>query len=510
MASLISKEGTTPKSTGDRAMHVRNVCVLAHVDHGKTTLCDSLIASNGIISKNLAVKMRFMDSRDDEQARGITMKSSSITLIYNDPVDYRKKQRELLNNDIGIKDKFKSEKAFEEFVKSQTKPYLVNLVDSPGHVDFSSDVSTAVRLCDGALVIVDVVEGVCVQTHAVLQQAWREGLKLSLVLNKMDRLILELQMTPQEAFIHITNIISEINIIINSFIAFDRMTQDDSCGDDGVNDQNDSAMLNTDSNLEKEHLFDPRQCNVIFASAKHCWAFHLGQFATMLSASLSLRRDVLLKCLWGKFFFSPKERKILKKERGNLQPMFVALVPENLWKIYHCSIIDYKPKKLKKIVNHLKLKNVSDRDLNVKEKETVLKALMSNWLPVPAAVLGTIVRKLPSPKTAQKSRVNIIWPGLLAMDSAERTGHGDITPQMCNHVRKALKNATKMAPGYIIAKMVAADKSDIAGVDELLDLAQDMQKLWLERTKQYLWDSVEFLVVHSTQAKVILVCISWP
>ena len=150
-------------------------------------------------------------------------------------------------------------------------------------------------------------------THAVLQQAWREGLKLSLVLNKMDRLILELQMTPQEAFIHITNIISEINIIINSFIAFDRMTQDDSCGDDEISDKNDSAMLNTDSNLEKEHLFDPRQCNVIFASAKHCWAFHLGQFATMLSASLSLRRDILLKCLWGKVLFQPKRKENFKE-----------------------------------------------------------------------------------------------------------------------------------------------------------------------------------------------------
>ena len=78
----------------------------------------------------------------------------------------------------------------------------------------------------------------------------------------------------------------------------------------------------------------------------------------------------------------------------------------------------------------------------MKEKENILKTVMSNWLPVPAAVLGTIVRKLPSPKTAQKSRVNIIWPGLLAMDSAERTGHGDITPQMCNLVRACAEVCT--------------------------------------------------------------------
>ena len=96
------------------------------------------------------------------------------------------------------------------------------------------------------------------------------------------------------------------------------------------------------------------------------------------------------------------------------------------------------------------------------------------------------------------------------MDSAERTGHGDITLQMCNHVRKAVEECDENGPLVIfIAKMVAADKSDIAGVNELLDLAQDTEILGLEITKQYLWDSVEFLVVHSAQAKVILVCIYW-
>ena len=147
--------------------------------------------------------------------------------------------------------------------------------------------------------------------------------------------------------------------------------------------------------------------------------------------------------------------------------------------------------------------------MNVKEKENILKTVMSNWLPVPAAVLGTIVRKLPSPKTAQKSRVNIIWPTLFAIDNADRNRHGDITPQMCNLVRKAVEECDENGPLVIfIAKMVAADKSDIAGVDELLDLAQDTEA-GIERTKQYLWDSVEFLVVHSTRPKIILVCIYW-
>merc|ERR1712080_494424 len=115
--------------------NIRNVCFLAHVDHGKTTLSDHLISMNGIISSKNAGDLRFLDSRPDEQERQITMKASSISLVY--------------------------------MPRKAKLPFLVNLVDSPGHVDFSNEASTAVRLCDGALVLVDVLEGICVQTISV-------------------------------------------------------------------------------------------------------------------------------------------------------------------------------------------------------------------------------------------------------------------------------------------------------------------------------------------------------
>lgn len=173
----------------DLPHNIRNMSVIAHVDHGKSTLTDSLIAKAGIISAADAGDKRNTDTRADEQERGITIKSTGVSLYYETDVV-----------EAGVK-----------------KPYLINLIDSPGHVDFSSEVTAALRVTDGALVVVDYVEGVCVQTETVLRQALAEKIKPVMMINKIDRGILELQVDGETMYQNFQRVIENANVIISTY-----------------------------------------------------------------------------------------------------------------------------------------------------------------------------------------------------------------------------------------------------------------------------------------------------
>ena len=113
-----------------------------------------------------------------------------------------------------------------EETESVPHEYLINLIDSPGHIDFSSEVSTASRLCDGAVVLVDAVEGVCSQTVTVLRQTWVEHIRPILVVNKIDRLITEIKLSPHEAYVHLSKLLEQVNAVMGSFFAGERMEED--------------------------------------------------------------------------------------------------------------------------------------------------------------------------------------------------------------------------------------------------------------------------------------------
>ncbi|KAJ3069098.1 Cytoplasmic GTPase/eEF2-like protein (ribosomal biogenesis) [Podochytrium sp. JEL0797] len=384
--------------------NIRNICILAHVDHGKTTLSDSLLASNGIISNKLAGKVRYLDSREDEIERGITMKSSGVSLLF---------RTVLPNTD--------STTTTPEQTPTPTphvSDFLINLIDSPGHVDFASEVSTASRLCDGCLVLVDAVEGVCTQTHTVLRQALSENVRPILVINKIDRLITQLKMSPHEAYSHMSMILEEVNAIVGTFHMENLIADDARMYEEALQKQQQNTTQSHKEELSKtlddwilddlddEHLyFSPEKGNVVFASAIDGWAFRIDQFAAIYASKLGVKEASLKKVLWGDWYLDPKTKRAIgpKALKGRLlKPFFVQFILDNLWAVYDA--VENDREKLEKIVKVLHLK-ILPRELKAKDTKSVLHTVMNQWLPLSATVLQAVVQVLPNPLDAQLVRI---------------------------------------------------------------------------------------------------------
>ncbi|KAF9957234.1 Cytoplasmic GTPase/eEF2-like protein (ribosomal biogenesis) [Mortierella alpina] len=393
-----------------------------------STLSDSLLASNGIISSKLAGKVRYLDSRHDEQERGITMESSAISLYFKimrraaaaaaSAAAPTSTVTDQSNDSTSTPSDSPTTPSAEPKAPVVSEEYLINLIDSPGHVDFSGEVSTASRLCDGALVLVDAVEGVCTQTHTVLRQAWRESVRPVLVINKIDRLITELQFTPLEAYIHLNKILEQVNAVMGTFFSENVLEEDYRKKAEKKKEQQGEEPSTTgledtfsDWHVETQddsHIyFHPSQGNVIFASAIDGWAFRVDQFAAIYAQKLGMKEGVLRKCLWGDFYLDPKTKRVIgyKGLKGRaLKPLAVHLVLDNVWKVYDVVVVQPDREMTEKVVKSLNLK-VLPRDMRSKDTRAVLTTIFSQWLPLSTCVLLAVVEQLPSPPAAQTIRM---------------------------------------------------------------------------------------------------------
>lgn len=411
--------------------NIRNMSVIAHVDHGKSTLTDSLVSKAGIIAASRAGETRFTDTRADEQERCITIKSTGISMYfeYDLPLELKldaadadeaaaelakkiaKEEKEAAKEEeAAVEAGEEAEAAPEaETVEINKNSFLINLIDSPGHVDFSSEVTAALRVTDGALVVVDCIEGVCVQTETVLRQAITERIKPVLMLNKLDRAVLELQMPPEEAYQSFRKAIENVNVIIAQY-------EDVALGDIQVR---------------------PQDGTVAFGSGLHQWGFTLKGFAKTYAEKMNTTRHKMMTKLWGDWFFDKEKKRWTNKNADNKHKRgFVAFILDPIYQLFD-AIMNEKTEKWQKMLKMLGvvLKG-EEKDLRAKP---LLKRVMQKWLPAGDAVLEMIVKHLPSPHQAQKYRYETLYEGPLDDESA-------IAMKTCDHDGPLMMYVSKMVP----------------------------------------------------------------
>ncbi|CAB1341656.1 unnamed protein product [Coregonus sp. 'balchen'] len=252
---------------------IRNVTLCGHLHHGKTCFVDCLIEqTHPEIRKRDDMDLRYTDILFTEQERGVGIKSTPVTMVLPD---------------------------------SRGKSFLFNIMDTPGHVNFSDEVTAGIRLSDGIVLFIDAAEGVMLNTERLIKHAVQERLAITICINKVDRLIVELKLPPTDAYYKLRHIVDEVNAMLSTY--------------------------STDENL----VVSPLLGNVCFASSQYCVCFTLGSFAKIYSDTYGdINYTEFAKRLWGDIYFNPKTRKFTKKApTSNSQRSFVEFVLEPLYKI---------------------------------------------------------------------------------------------------------------------------------------------------------------------------------
>ncbi|EDN95947.1 hypothetical protein SS1G_12153 [Sclerotinia sclerotiorum 1980 UF-70] len=352
---------------------IRNIAFAGHLHHGKTAFMDMLVLETHDITERLEKKtgrkkdeqLRYTDIHVVERERGLSIKSAPMSLVLQ---------------------------------STKGKSHLLNMLDTPGHVNFVDEVASSLRLVDGVVLVVDVVEGVQVNTERIIKHAVLEGLPLTLVVNKMDRLILELKLPPTDAYFKLKHVIEEVNTVIEATLP----------------GQGESRRLS------------PEKGNVLFACTSMGWCFTLQSFAKMYADSYApsnkrgpglnneesgINAHEFARRLWGDIFYNPSRRTFTRKgveERSKRS--FVNFILEPIYKLYSHTISE-SPEDLKDTLETLGifLKPSQYRtDANV-----LLKLVCEQFFGPSTGFVDMVVQHIPSPVEAAEKKLERHYTGPL-------------------------------------------------------------------------------------------------
>ena len=336
---------------------IRNVVLAGHLHHGKTAFLDMLVQQTHHLQQRLQKRtgrrrdeqLRYTDVHVLERERGLSIKASPMSLVLQ---------------------------------TSGGKSHLMNIVDTPGHTNFVDEVASSLRLVDGVVLVVDVVEGVQINTQQIIKYAVLEDMPIVLVINKMDRLILELKLPPTDAYFKIKHVVEEVNTVI----------------------------AETLPGQGHKRRLSPEKGNVAFACSSMEWCFTLPSFAKMYADSYPgvVAEDFALR-LWGDIFFNPRSRKFTRKavEEG-AKRTFVNFVLEPIYKLYSHTI----SKSSEDLKSTLESLGIMLRPSEYKtDARVLLKLVCAKFFGDAAGFVEMVVDHIPSALTGSKSKLERYYTG---------------------------------------------------------------------------------------------------
>ncbi|XP_057336183.1 116 kDa U5 small nuclear ribonucleoprotein component-like isoform X2 [Microplitis mediator] len=355
---------------------IRNIVLLGHLHHGKTTLVDCLVRHTHPHMHSVTDEkpLRYTDTLPNEQQRGVSTKATPVTLLLQD-------------------------------VKS--KSYLMNIFDTPGHVNFSDEATAAIRLSDGAVLVVDAAEGVMMNTKRLLKHAIQERLALTVCINKIDRLILEWKFPPLNVYEKLRHIIEEINSLITLY-----------------------------SDSKNPTFVSPALGNVCFASSEYNVCFTLKSFAAIYQRKHeSLNFEEFAKRLWGDVYFNSKTRKFTKKPPHNTaQRSFIEFILEPLYKIF-TQVVGNVDTTLPGVLDELGIR-LTSKEMKMNTRP-LLRLICTRFFGDLSGFVDMCVTHVPSPQEHASAKIQHIYTGSINSPLAQ-----DMV--RCNPDGRLMIHSTKM------------------------------------------------------------------